>query len=314
MIRLVKHGDIDATRWNETVGASGFPTVFCTYEMLDALVGGATWNALVMDDYDYVMPLPERSKFGVHYVYSPFFVSQMGIFSAKPVTAQITSDFFNALPSADKHVDLLLNQSNATDFIDSYTISLVTHTLALYKDYQELSSAYSQNTRRNVKAARKSDLVMKSDEVGVEQVVRLFQENRGQRKEVRFKPKDYEILTQAASVLKSQGLLEVLSVHTREGQLIAGALMVRDFQRYRFWFSGRDAQFADQKAMFFLLDEFIARHAGTPFLLDFNGSMNENVARLYKGFGGQPLPIKMISYSRQMYWNLLLKLYRMIRK
>ena len=230
MIRLVKHGDIDATRWNETVGASGFPTVFCTYEMLDALVGGATWNALVMDDYDYVMPLPERSKFGVHYVYSPFFVSQMGIFSAKPVTAQITSDFFNALPSADKHVDLLLNQSNATDFIDSYTISLVTHTLALYKDYQELSSAYSQNTRRNVKAARKSDLVMKSDEVGVEQVVRLFQENRGQRKEVRFKPKDYEILTQAASVLKSQGLLEVLSVHTREGQLIAGALMVRDFQ------------------------------------------------------------------------------------
>lgn len=314
MIRLVKHGDIDATRWNETVGASGFPTVFCTYEMLDALVGGATWNALVMDDYDYVMPLPERSKFGVHYVYSPFFVSQMGIFSAKPVTAQITSDFFNALPSADKHVDLLLNQSNATDFIDSYTISLVTHTLALYKDYQELSSAYSQNTRRNVKAARKSDLVMKSDEVGVEQVVRLFQENRGQRKEVRFKPKDYEILTQAASVLKSQGLLEVLSVHTREGQLIAGALMVRDFQRYRFWFSGRDAQFADQKAMFFLLDEFINRHAGTPFLLDFNGSMNENVARLYKGFGGQPLPIKMISYSRQMYWNLLLKLYRMIRK
>ncbi|MBP5206094.1 MAG: GNAT family N-acetyltransferase [Bacteroidales bacterium] len=310
----MKHGDIDATRWNETVGASGFPTVFCTYEMLDALVGGATWNALVMDDYDYVMPLPERSKFGVHYVYSPFFVSQMGIFSAKPVTAQITSDFFNALPSADKHVDLLLNQSNATDFIDSYTISLVTHTLALYKDYQELSSAYSQNTRRNVKAARKSDLVMKSDEVGVEQVVRLFQENRGQRKEVRFKPKDYEILTQAASVLKSQGLLEVLSVHTREGQLIAGALMVRDFQRYRFWFSGRDAQFADQKAMFFLLDEFIARHAGTPFLLDFNGSMNENVARLYKGFGGQPLPIKMISYSRQMYWNLLLKLYRMIRK
>lgn len=314
MIRLVKHGDIDATRWNETVGASGFPTVFCTYEMLDALVGGATWNALVMDDYDYVMPLPERSKFGVHYVYSPFFVSQMGIFSAKPVTAQITSDFFNALPSADKHVDLLLNQSNATDFIDSYTISLVTHTLALYKDYQELSSAYSQNTRRNVKAARKSDLVMKSDEVGVEQVVRLFQENRGQRKEVRFKPKDYEILTQAASVLKSQGLLEILSVHTDEGQLIAGALMVRDFQRYRFWFSGRDAQFADQKAMFFLLDEFIARHAGTPFLLDFNGSMNENVARLYKGFGGQPLPIKMISYSRQMYWNLLLKLYRMIRK
>lgn len=314
MIRLVKHGDIDAVRWNKTIGASGFPTVFCTYEILDALVGDATWNALVMDDYDYVMPLPERSKFGVHYVYSPFFVSQMGIFSAKPVTAQITSDFFNALPSADKHVDLLLNQSNATDFIDSYTISLVTHTLALDKDYQVLSSAYSQNTKRNVKAARKFGLVLKNDEVGVEQIVRLFQENRGQQKEVRFKPKDYEILTQTAALLKSQGLLEVLSVHTPDGQPIAGALMVRDFQRYRFWFSGRDARFADQKAMFFLLDEFVNRHAGTPFLLDFNGSMNENVARLYKGFGGQPLPIKMISYSRQLYWNLLLKLYRMIRK
>lgn len=314
MIRLVRHDDIDTARWDEAVRNSSYPTVFCTSGMLDTLVGDATWNALVMDDYDFVMPLPERSKFGVHYLYSPFFVSQMGIFSAKPVTAQVMSDFFNALPSADKQVDLLLNRSNAADFIDSYTIDLVTYLLDLAPAYPDIAAGYSQNTRRNVKAARKFDLVLQSDVVEVEQIVRLFQENRGQQKEVRFKPRDYEILTQTAALLRQQGLLEVLSVHTREGRFIAGALMVRDFQRYRFWFSGRDAQFAEQKAMFFLLDEFVVRHAGTPFLLDFNGSMNENVARLYKGFGGRPESIKMISYSRQLYWNLLLKLYRMIRK
>jgi len=314
MIRLVKHKDIDAARWDEAIRTSGYPTVFCTYGMLNTLVGDATWNALVMDDYDYVMPLPERSKFGVHYVYSPFFVSQLGIFSAKPVTAQITSDFFNALPSTDKHVDLLLNHSNAIDFIDSYTVSLVTHLLSLDKPYEELAAGYAQNTRRNVKAARKCNLTLKHDEVSVDQVVRLFQDNRGQQKEVHFKAKDYEILTQAAAVLKAQGHMDILSVHTSEGQCIAAALMVQDFQHYRFWFSGRDAQFSEQKPMFFLLDEFIQQHAGTPYVLDFNGSMNENVARLYKGFGGQPSDIKMISYSRQHYWDLLLKLYRLIRK
>ena len=108
-----------------------------------------------------------------------------------------------------------------------------------------------------------------------------------------------------------KGLLESVGV-TFEGKLIAGALFLRDNQRIWFWFSGRDNKHADKKTMFFLLNEYILRHCETPLELDFNGSMNENVARLYKGFGGIAYHYEMIISSRDIYFAQLMKLYKSI--
>ena len=79
-----------------------------------------------------------------------------------------------------------------------------------------------------------------------------------------------------------------------------------DFKAYK------DEQ-ANKKAMFFLIDEYIKRHAGQPVILDFNGSMNENVARLYKGFGGIPYNYSMLHFTRNFYLGGLIKLYKAIK-
>ena len=147
----------------------------------------------------------------------------------------------------------------------------------------------------------------------IQTIIDLFRNNKGQENSVHFKDADYQLLDSTANILKEMGMLDVISVHNTEGQCLAGALMVKDFDRYWFWFSGRDNQFAAAKPMFFLLDEYIQKHAEESKWLDFNGSMNENVARLYKGLGGLPYPVKMINYTKKTYWNLLLKLYRKIK-
>ncbi|MCQ2283360.1 MAG: GNAT family N-acetyltransferase [Bacteroidales bacterium] len=313
MIRFVKHKDILPEKWDTAVLESPFRTVFCTYRILNALTQGSTWNALVMDDYDYVMPLPERSKFYIRYIYTPFFLPQMGIFSAKAVTAAIVSDFFNAIPKTFKQIDALLNVSNDYSDIESHTISLVSHQLKLSAPYLELYAGFSQNTQRNIKSARKQNLTFQQDQVTIQTIIDLFRNNKGQENSVHFKDADYQLLDSTANILKEMGMLDVISVHNTEGQCLAGALMVKDFDRYWFWFSGRDNQFAAAKPMFFLLDEYIQKHAEESKWLDFNGSMNENVARLYKGLGGLPYPVKMINYTKKTYWNLLLKLYRKIK-
>jgi hypothetical protein len=38
------------------------------------------WDALVWGDYEFVMPLPVRKKWGIQYVYQPLFCQQLGIF------------------------------------------------------------------------------------------------------------------------------------------------------------------------------------------------------------------------------------------
>lgn len=313
MIRFCRHSDIDPQKWDNATQRAQFPSVFASYDLLTILAAGSNWNALIMDDYDYVMPLPERSKLGIHYIYTPFFLPQSGIFSAHEVSAGIASDFFNALPEDFVQIDILLNQHTDTSFIDSYTISLISHELDLNFPYKTLYNHYSKNTQRNIKAAEKKDLTLVQT-CNIEEIIHLFIQNRGKRKEVHFKRKDYKLLSSAANYFRSKGMLDTRGVFNDNGQLIAGALFVKDYQRRWFWFSGRDLKFAESKPMFFLLDRYIHENAESSLLLDFNGSMNENVARLYKSFGGVPYDLKMINFTRQSHFDRLIKLYRKIKK
>lgn len=312
MIHFCPHAEIDVDKWDNIIRKSRFSTVFATYDVLTGLTEGSRWDALIMNDYEYVMPLPARSKCGLHYVYPPFFVSQLGIFSDKETTATITFDFFKAIPDDYVQIDMLLNMENDSSAMNTCTTTLVSHELNLQAPYTELYARFSQNTKRNIKDARKHgvQLICGGD---VNAIIDLFRQNRGKDKNVHFQKRDYRILKKTADLLQSAGRLEVMEVHTGEGKRIAGALFVRDYQRTWFWFSGRDNKYASCKPMFFLFDEYIKTHVEQPIVLDFNGSKNENVARLYKSFGGQPYTVKMLSYTRHTRWEPLIRLYRKIK-
>lgn len=311
MIRFVEHNNIDPILWDKTIFSSSFSTLFCTYSLLDVFTEGSTWHALIMGHYDYVMPLPERSKAGIHYLFSPFFVSQLGIYSSKEITAQIVSDFFCALPKKYKRVDLLLNPFNDGSFIKKHIKTLVSHQLDLTASYDKLHKNYSQNARRNLKAAQTHNLSISQDRVSLEEIVQLFCENRGKSQGVSYKTQDYKILLKAVQQLRLNQQIEIWSVHHANGTLLSGAIFLKDTHRYWFWFSGRNNQYAETRSMFLLIDAFIKAHAEENILLDFNGSMNENVARFYRGFGASSYPIGMINHSPNLFWNTAFRLYHL---
>lgn len=313
MIRFVKHKDIDPKKWNAVIQRSPARTILCTYEYLDILTGDSTWNALIMDDYQYILPLPERVKLLVRYAYTPFFLTQMGIFSEKAVSKQIVSEFFNALPKGYMQADLLLNVSNDHTSIETSTIELVSHQMSLNSPYEELFKKFSQNTQRNIKSAKKQNLTFVHDDQLALDIVRLFFANKGKEKSVKFREADYQKLLAAARKLQEEQHLDTIGVFSPEGALIAGALFLKDYDRTWFWFSGRDNRYAASKPMFFLLDEYIHQHCNQNIILDFNGSLNENVARMYRGFGGVPYPIRMINHTKRSYLNLILKFYRKLK-
>lgn len=310
MIRFLKHNKIDKDKWNHTVHYAHNTTVFADFDLLSA--SSPDWCALVEDDYRFVMPLPVRRKFSINYIYNPFFSNRLGIFSEEIISDEKVQEFISHIPKQFRQIDLVLNRDNPASLIEDQTVDLVSHSLNLNRKYEEIAQYYSQNTARNVKSAQKYALKY-VDKTSIKGIIRLFQQNRGQQKGVNYKKKDYVTLMKMARCASRNGLLESVGV-TFEGHLIAGALFLRDHQRLWFWFSGRDNHHSDKKTMFFLLDEFIRRHCEMPFELDFNGSMNENVARLYKGFGGIPYHFKMICHSRDIYFSQLMKLYRIIFK
>ena len=306
MIRYLKHSEIDPEKWNQTVRNSLFSTVFAEYEMLDLLTGDGTWDALVLRHYEAVMPLPFRKKGVLKYVYTPFFMPQMGIFSDYELTGSEIDRFMNEVANRYVLSDVLLNKmETAQNIYDDYYVS---YFLDLQSPYNELFSNFHENTKRNIKAGEKGLCQVTVGEEQIGDIIDLFRHNRGHEEAVHYQEQDYEILEIVANILSNRGLLEIYGIRTPEGKLAAGALFVKDGIRRWFWFSGRDNEQSRYKPMFLLLNNYIRDHAGTGIHLDFNGSKNPNVARLYKGFGGIIYCIPFVRRYKNTFWRFVLKL------
>ena len=304
MIRFLKHSEINPEKWNKAVCNSLFSTIFVEYEMLDLLTAPDTWHALVQEDYEAVIPLPTRKKGVLKYVYTPFFMPQMGIFSEREITSEETDAFLKEISKHCVLADVLLNEKNGIR--KPHDTNFVSHTLSLQPDYNELYSLFHENTKRNIKVGKKMECRITVGEESVADINTLFRANRGQGSNVHFQEEDYARLSQMADYLLKNNLLEVYGVRTNDHQLAAGALFVKDGNRRWFWFSGRDNQLSESKPMFLLLDTYIRDHADSDLLLDFNGSSNSNVARLYQGFGGKRYTIPFVRRFKNPLWKTVL--------
>ena len=305
MIRYLKHSEINPEKWNQAVRNSLFSTIFVEYELLDLLTDSDTWDALVKDDYEAVMPLPYRKKGVLKYVYTPFFIPQMGIFSEYEILPDEIEDFFSAVSKHYLLADIVLNEKLD---VENRNMTFVSHSMSLQLSYNELFGNFSQNTKRNIKTAEKAECAITRQEESVSDIIQLFIRNKGSQTEVHFTDKDYRRLLQIANYLFEKNLLEVYGVRTTDNQLAAGALFVKDANRRWFWFSGRDNQLSQCMPMFCLLNEYIRDHAETESMLDFNGSTNDNVARLYRGFGGERYEIPFVRCYKNLFWRFALKM------
>ena len=305
MIRYLKHSEINPEKWNQTVHNSLFSTIFVEHEMLDLLTGSDTWDALVQDDYEAVMPLPYRKKGVLKYVYTPFFMPQMGIFSDRELSPAGVDVFLSEVSKHFVLADIILNEKLDVNKRD---MTFVSHSMSLQLPYNELYGDFSQNTKRNIKTAEKAGCVITRQQESVSEIIQLFIRNKGNQTEVHFTDRDYQHLLQVANYLIDRNLLEIYSARTADNQLAAGALFVKDGNRRWFWFSGRENQLSHCMPMFYLLNEYIRDYAETDLILDFNGSSNENVARLYHSFGGERYEIPFVRCYKNLFWQIVLKM------
>ena len=111
MIRCLENKAIDKPKWDALIAECGNIYAYSWY--LDIAHPG--WDALVDDDYQAVMPLTGGKKFGVNYLFQPFFVQQLGVFSKTPMTEGKLNDFLDAIPDKYRFCELRLNESNTLD-------------------------------------------------------------------------------------------------------------------------------------------------------------------------------------------------------
>jgi lipid II:glycine glycyltransferase (peptidoglycan interpeptide bridge formation enzyme) len=161
----------------------------------------------------------------------------------------------------------------------------ITHLLNLNKPYEEIYKGYSDNLKRNINKANKSGLKI-ADDVSIDDLIRLFRENKGKEIE-NFRDKDYALFKKLCNAIKQNAALNNIGVLNKDGVLIAAAIFPEYLNQAVFLFSGLSDEGKEFGAMPFLINSFIKERAGMEMILDFEGSLNPNLARFYKSFGSE---------------------------
>lgn len=293
MIRYLEHKAIDKTKWDALIAECGNIYAYSWY--LDIAHPG--WGALVDDDYQAVMPLTGGNKFGVNYLFQPFFVQQLGMFSKTPMTEDKLKDFLDAIPEKYRFCELRFNESNTLDDnieeIDYHRNIL----LDLKQDIESLRANYHQNTKRNLAKAETHNLHL-LDVVLPQQVVDLFRDNRGARLE-KWGDAEYGVLLRLVEEAQKHDATFVWGVTDKEGgEPLCAAIFMKTTDRITFLFSGLNEEGKQCQAMTYLIDQVIQRYADQPITFDFEGSDNDNLARFYLGFGGYEVRYPGYTFNR----------------
>ena len=289
MITYLKHEQIDLQRWDECISQAPNGLVYAWSWYLDMVHPG--WEALVEmvdDKYLSVMPLTCNRKYGINYLFQPFFVQQLGLFSLQPVTQETSLRFLKAIPKKFRLIEIRLNEGNPLPEGQKRVDYHHNHLLDLNHSYDVLLSNYHDNTKRNLKKSLNNNLQLVKG-LPVETVIQLFRENRGASVS-HWNDPEYERLKRLTARALTSSNAFVYGVQQSDKQeIICGALFMVSHHRITFLFSGNNAIGKELQAMTFLIDQVIREFAAQPLVLDFEGSDDENLARFYLGFGSRPV-------------------------
>ena len=310
MIVFLKHTEIDKKRWDDCIKHSFNGNVYVYSWYLDLV--HEDWNALVEDDYQRVMPLTLKRKFGITYFYQPFFTQQFGVFSISILNPDIIERFISKIPSHVKLIDVNFNSLNKLNGKKYKLISNSNYMLDLINEYPKLASKYTNNTKRNLKKSLKNELTFMKG-VKPEDIISLFRNNRGSQI-TKWTNRNYIVLRRIIYTAIHKGMGITCGVYTKHNELCAAAFFLKNNNRLIFLFSGSDNTARENGAMTFLIDNIIRSNSPGSRVFDFEGSNNENLARYYKGFGAKRTKYSRLKVNRLNFTqNFLLNIYDKIK-
>lgn len=289
--RYIKHTEIDSEKWNRCIDNALNCRVYAYDWHLDRTA--VVWDALVWGDYEYVMPLPCRTKLGIKYLYQPLYSQQLGIFPTPP--PKVSEAFYSYIFEEFRYSDCHTNSENIPpketgeiEFLprDNFLLPLV-------NDYDVLASSFSKNTKRNISKANKQGLSL------VEGIrLETYLKFKAQNLKAKIGEKDLASLNSLIAYGQRKGFGKIYGAYNNKNQLCAAVYFCRWKDRVIYFNAASTKIGREVGAMYFLVNKFIEQNAGKNITLDFEGSMIPGVARFYNGFGAKAECYFQLKFNR----------------
>lgn len=293
MINYISYENIDKKKWDTCIANSRCSLMYAQSWYLDAVC--EKWNALILDDYAAVMPVAVNSKMGIQYVFMPPFVQKLGIFSPEKTNEKLTEDFLEVLTSKIKFIHYNFHYQAGFNAFQTNIHYNQNYELKLSETYQNLVSKFSVNTKRNIQKALKNNLSL-SNNCSLQQIITLFQNDKAKQLSS-FKKSSLSTLKKLYRNVPGDSKKILLGAFNQQNQLIAGCFLIQYQNKITFLFSGNSQEGKKNGAMFLLINQLIKENAENNYILDFEGSNHEGLAKFYKSFGAVNIPYTSFRYN-----------------
>ncbi len=276
MIRYLKRDQLDIKKYDACISNALQSKAYAFSWYLDSV--SENWDALVLDDYAAVMPLPKAKKYGITYVFQPFWIQHLGVFSGSPLSDAQMADFINNVPKKFRLIDFNINfkLENSEEHLN--------YILPLGDDYKTLFKNFSKGRKSSITQAEKFGLTLQESK-DYEPIIKLFKQNRGLNIEVTETA--YSKLERLLLKANELNQLKIIEAYSKSNQLIGGAFFILSKHRITYLFSAINQEGRDLQAMSLIINSIIKEYSETEYVLDFEGSMLPGVAKFIRSFGAQ---------------------------
>jgi hypothetical protein len=291
-IRYLTYKEIDKAKWDACIAGASNGLIYGYSFYLDAMA--ADWDALVLNDYEAVMPLTWKKKYGIFYLYQPFLTASLGIFGNK-ISAELVNEFFTTVPKKFRYWDISLNHGNYFKLTDFKLYERSNYVLDLKDTYETLSSKFRDNIKRNIRKAAELNCTIRTN-IPVADIIELSEQQFKNFASV--KANEFKHFSELYTRLQQQQKAVTYGVYSPNGELVASGVFFFSHNRAYYILVGNHPNGKTIGASHALINEFIKDHAGQDLLLDFEGSDIGNIAFFYSSFGARMENYSAIKLNR----------------
>jgi hypothetical protein len=273
MIKYRSQSNLDIKKYDNCIANSSNARIYAFSWYLNCV--SDNWDVLVYNDYEAVMPLPIRKKYGINYIYLPPWVQQLGVFSENEIESVLICKFIKKIPKKNVLIDYYFNSQNR--FSSNSVNNRINFILPLNKSFETIKKNYNKNRKR----------------ITGKDIINYSIDKKGDKNDflTLYKNQIKNYNTQKDSITKlqylisvSNGFVNIWNVYKND-KIVAGLVWLKDEKRVTYLVPVATIDAKKDNIPAFIVNELIKEHQCTDYILDFEGSMVEGIAQFYKSFG-----------------------------
>jgi len=275
--------EIDDRQWDNCINGSKKPLCSALSWYLDIV--SPNWHALVLENYHAVLPLQIKSKAGFKYTTHPIFCQQHGIFSTTNLTQSTIEQFYEHIARF-----LFIEIQSQPYFLPKLNKKIIVQTrpnyeLALNNSFFTIHQKMSRNTKWNLRQAEKHQLTV-IQTTPPEEFYKFYLTHHKER----YTTDQFDKLNQIIHQSIEQNTGRIYSCLNDENEIISLSLFFFLNNRIVYFKSVSSEEGYLKRANFKILSTLIEEYCTSNYILDFEGSRNEGIARFLEGWGAQLQP------------------------